>query len=90
MRDELLWEKQHEMWLLQEYGPVCIAVGIEIGQLSGTEVYFLANKIRAVVKREAEARFRTVKGVFETTDYVKCLRSKSATELSALRARVSK
>jgi hypothetical protein len=66
MRDELLWEKQHEMWLLQEYGPICIALGVEIGQLSGTEVYFLANKIRAVVKREAQARFRTVKGVFET------------------------
>jgi hypothetical protein len=42
----------------------------------------------AQVKKEATARFRTVRGIFEETDYVACLNSMTSDDLEAMRRRI--
>lgn len=86
-----LFSLTHEMHLIEEYAPICVAAGYQsenVAQLIGADCYGLATAIMAAIKKDAHANFRTVKGVFEETDYIACLRSMSLRELHALRERI--
>jgi hypothetical protein len=90
--DAGLFTLTHEMHLIEEYSPICIAAGYlpeNVSQLVGADCYALATKIMGAIRKEAQAHFRTVKGVFEETDYVACLRSMSPRDLYALRERIN-
>lgn len=84
-REVKLYEAKFERHLICSYGPICAAAGFEIGQLSGTDIYFLASAVRSAVKSRARV---IVKGAFCETDYLGALRKMSATELAALRRRI--
>jgi hypothetical protein len=87
-----LFSLTHEMHLIEEYSPICVAAGYlpeNVAQLTGSDCYGLATAIMGAIKGEAYAHFRTVKGVFEETDYAACLRSMSLRDLHALRERIN-
>ena len=87
-----LFTLQHDRYLMAEYSPIIHAAGYlpeNIAKLNGPDCYGLATAIMGAIKNEAYARFRTVKGAFEETDYVACLRSMSLRELYALRQRIN-
>jgi hypothetical protein len=85
-REQRLWQAKFEKHLIDAYGPLVKAVGVDTAQLSGTAVYGLATAIMGAVKWRAPY---VVKGAFGSRDYLGVLRSMTATELSDLRAKVT-
>ena len=87
-----LFSLNHEMHLIETYSPICVAAGYlseNVAQLAGADCYGLATAIMCAVKHEAYAHFRAVKGAFEETDYVACLRSMSLRDLYVMRERIN-
>jgi hypothetical protein len=85
-REQRLWQMRFEKHLIDVYGPLVKATGVDTAQLSGAAVYGLATAIMGAVKWRAPY---VVKGVFGSRDYLGALRSMTATELSDLRAKVT-
>jgi hypothetical protein len=89
--EEGLWRLLHNKYLIEAYSPVIHAAGYSpenIRLLHGEDCFALATAIQGVIKTEARARFRTVTGIFEETDFVACLHSMSPDALHALRVRI--
>jgi hypothetical protein len=85
-RETQLWQKKFEKHLIDAYGPLVKAAGVDTAQLSGTAVYGLATQIQGAIKSRVPY---DVKGSFGSRDYLGVLRSMTATELSDLRAKVT-
>ena len=84
-REGRLFELEHARYLCAAYGPLCIAAGYDVAQLTGGECYMLASAIRSALKSRARV---ITKGSFCKTDYVGALREMSPSELAEMRARI--
>ena len=49
-----LFDKRRDQYFIEEYGPLCLAAGCDIAQLSGPGGFFLSNAIRSAVSRHTE------------------------------------
>jgi hypothetical protein len=91
-RESDLFSKQHDAYLIAAYSPELYAAGYSVAdveRLGGPDVFMLATKIRTATEKEARAKFRTVRGVFEDTDFVACLKSMSKREKEEIRQRLN-
>jgi hypothetical protein len=89
--DNALVELEHDRHCADEYGPIVKAAGYlpqNIAKLSGVDCYMLATKICGMIREAAQARFRTVDGIFENIDYIACLKSMTFEQLFELRKKI--